>query len=804
MQYTLTDKDIKCYHCGEPCRDEQIVLEDKVFCCNGCKLVYEMLNENNLCTYYDLDENPGASMKTPLFREKFNYLDDASVIRQLVDFSDAGRSRVTFYIPSMHCSSCIWLLEKIYKLNPAIVQSRVNFVKKEASFTYKDSEISLRELVELLASIGYEPQISLKDLEGKKEQKANHSLYLKIGVAGFAFGNSMLLNFPEYLDAGNSLTPQFKYIFGFLNIALSIPVLLYSASGYYISAYKGLRRRILNIDVPIALGITVLLGRSVFEIVTQSGPGYLDSFNGLIFFLLLGRLFQDKTYATLSFERDYKSYFPVSVTVREGDGSKVIPISRLAIGDVVLLRNQELIPADAMLMADSAAIDYSFVTGESTPVEKYKNEIVYAGGRLRGPATEVRIIKNVSQSYLTKLWNSDTFNKDEEHPLSDLSDKVARYFTLVVLVIATLAGIWWYQVEWHKAIDVISAILIVACPCALALSIPFTFGNVMRIFGRNKFYLKNAAAIEEMWGINHIVLDKTGTLTWQSKPHVACSFSPDEQQRALIRSLASQSLHPLSRFIADYFSRAEQKAVETFKEVPGKGIEGRIDGHEVRMGNKTFVAGDRNVAFPENSSVVFVSIDGEYLGYMTIKNKYRPGIEKFLLELSGHYKISLITGDNASEKDYLYNLFNKLNIKATMKFDQSPNDKREYILHLQDSGDKPLMIGDGLNDAGALKQSDLGISISEDINAFSPACDAILDAGRFTWLPRFLRYGRMGYRIVLISFAISFLYNIVGISFAVSGYLSPLVSAILMPLSSISVVVFATVAARFTARKMGF
>ncbi len=763
-----------------------------------------MLEENNLCTYYDLDKNPGASMKTPLFREKFAYLDDALVIRQLVDFSDAGMSRVTFYIPAMHCSSCIWLLEKIYKLNPAIVQSRVNFVKKEASFTYKDSEISLRELVELLASIGYEPHISLKDLDEKKEKKANHSLYLKIGIAGFAFGNSMLLNFPGYLDAGNSLTPQFKYIFGYLNILLSVPVLFYSASGYYISAFKGLRRRILNIDVPIALGITVLLGRSVFEIVTQSGAGYLDSFNGLIFFLLLGRLFQDKTYATLSFERDYKSYFPVSVTVIEAGEKKVIPISGLSIGDVVLLRNQELIPADALLMSDRAAIDYSFVTGESEPVTKYKNEMVYAGGRLQGAAVEMRIIKHVSQSYLTKLWNSDTFRHEEEHPLSDLSDKVAQYFTIVVLMIAALAGIIWYQVEWHKAIDVISAILIVACPCALALSIPFTFGNVMRVFGRNKFYLKNAAAIEKIWGINHIVLDKTGTLTWQSKPQVVCSFDADEEQQSLIRSLASQSIHPLSRFIADHFARAANRHVEHFEELPGKGISGEVDGHIVRMGNKEFVAGDRPVEFPEDSSVVFISIDGRYLGYIKIKNKYRPGIEKFLLQLKKHYKISLITGDNASEKDYLYNLFTKLNIEATMKFHQSPHDKREYILHLQDSGDKPLMIGDGLNDAGALKQSDLGVSISEDINAFSPACDAILDAGHFTWLPQFLRYGRTGYRIVLLSFGISFLYNIVGMGFAVSGYLSPLVSAILMPLSSISVVVFTTLATRYTAGKMGF
>ncbi|RMH64671.1 MAG: HAD family hydrolase [Calditrichaeota bacterium] len=801
MSDTLINKDVKCYHCGEPCRDESIHLNDKVFCCSGCKLVYEMLEENNLCTYYDLDNAPGVTMRAPLFRDKFSYLDDPSIIQQLTDFSDGGISRVTFFIPSMHCSSCIWLLEKIYKLNPAIVNARVNFVKKEASFTYKDSEISLREVVELLASIGYEPQINLQDLETKRTQKANHSLYIKLGVAGFAFGNSMLLNFPEYLDVGNALTPHFRYLFGYLNILLSIPVLFYSASDYFISAYKGLRRRVLNIDVPIALGITALLARSVFEIITQSGAGYLDSFNGLVFFLLIGRVFQDKTYATLSFERDYKSYFPVSVTVKKGTTLQTIPLSKLAIGDVVRLRNQELIPADAILMADHAAIDYSFVTGESTPVEKYRNEIVYAGGKLVGATAEVRIIKNVSQSYLTKLWNSDTFQKEGHLTLSDLSDRVAQYFTLVVLALALLAGWYWWGVGWHKAIDVISAVLIVACPCALALSIPFTFGNVMRIFGRNGFYLKNTAAIEKMHDINHIVLDKTGTLTWQSKPDINLSFNPTPEEQRLIYTLASQSLHPLSRFIADYMATRPHETIRDFKEQPGMGIEAVIDGHLIRMGNRDFAASGVDVVFPENSSVVFISIDHHYRGYLTIRHKYRPGLEKFLTLLARDYKISLITGDNASEKDYLATLFKKLNIKATMLFHQSPHDKRNYILHLQAAGDKPLMIGDGLNDAGALKQSDLGISISEDINAFSPACDAILDAAHFTLFPRFLRFGRLGYQIVLISFALSFMYNIIGMGFAMSGMLSPLVSAILMPLSSITVVAFATGATRLSARK---
>lgn len=793
----------KCYHCGEICSDSHIRIDDKIFCCNGCKTVYQILDENNLCNYYDLEGSPGSTVLNPFNSESFAYLDDESVVEKLLDFSDAGMAAVTFFIPSIHCSSCIWLLEKVYELNPAITSSRVNFIKKEVRITFNKEKISLRQVVELLTSIGYEPKISLQSLEGYKNKKHNRSLYYKIGIAGFAFGNSMLFNFPEYLDIGHALTPHFKVIFGGLNILLSLPVLFYSASGYFKSAYQGLHNHSLNIDVPIVLGILVLLTRSIYEITSGMGPGYLDSFNGLIFFLLIGRLFQDKTYQSLSFDRDFKSYFPVSVTKIIAGAKRVVPISKLKIGDRLIVRNQELIPADALLLSESAQIDYSFVTGESRLVKKYKNEIVYAGGRLNDAAIEIQTIKHVAQSYLTKLWNSDTFEKQGTHHLSDLSDKVAGYFTFIIITIAAAAGIYWYRQSWQIAVNVVSAVLIVACPCALALSIPFTFGHAMRIFGKNKFYLKNIEAIETIHDITHIVFDKTGTLTWQNNPEVIFSRELDENEKIAIKSLVQNSIHPLSRFIYAHLENIPAKVVKDFVEIPGQGISGNVDGCKVCLGSPEWCGiSPLRTKDEENSSAVYLSINEREAGAVKIKSRYRPGLKDVLAQLAKKYKLSLISGDNDAEKGYLSQLFGELGIKGRMLFNQSPHDKRDFILRLQNAGEKVLMIGDGLNDAGALKQSDFGTSISEDINVFSPACDAILDANSFRRLPRFLNYAQDSYRIVLISFGISFLYNIVGMAFAVSGYLSPLVSAILMPISSISVVAFATVNTYILARKM--
>jgi len=804
MPNIQTDTKIRCYHCGASCLDTHFRIEDKIFCCNGCKTVYQLLDENQLCTYYDLDNSPGIKAANPFNRDAFAYLDDESVVEKLLDFSDADIASVTFFVPSIHCSSCIWLLEKVYEVDPGISSSRVNFVKKEVRITFNRAKISLRRVVELFASIGYEPQISLQSLEGYKNKKHNRSLYYKIGIAGFAFGNSMLFNFPEYLDIGNSLTTHFKLVFGGLNILLSLPVLFYSASGYFSSAFKGIKMRILNIDVPITLGIMVLLGRSLYEIISGLGPGYLDSFNGLIFFLLIGRLFQDMTYQSLSFDRDFKSYFPVSVTKLVAGIKRVVPISKLEIGDKLLVRNQEVIPADALLLSDSAQIDYSFVTGESRPTKKYKNEIVYAGGRLNDAATEIQTIKHVSQSYLTKLWNSDAFAKQGTHNLSDLSDKVAGYFTVIIIAIAAIAGIYWYQQDWHIAVNVVSAVLIVACPCALALSIPFTFGHTMRILGRKKFYLKNVEAIERIKDITHIVFDKTGTLTWQSNPEVVFSRELNKDEKIWIKSLVQNSIHPLSRFIYAHLESYAARTVKNFEEIPGQGITGYLDSHKLYLGSAKGCDGltDDDLK-QDDSSTVFFAVDGHKKGIVKIKSRYRPGLKDVLVRLVKNYKLSLISGDNEAEKGYLTQLFGELGIKGKLLFNQSPHDKRDFILRLQNAGEKVLMIGDGLNDAGALKQSDFGASISEDINVFSPACDAILDANNFKHLPDFLKFANDSFKIVLLSFGISFLYNIIGMAFAVSGLLSPLVSAILMPISSISVVVFATVTTHVLARRMG-
>lgn len=797
-----TNAYLKCYHCGDVCKDESIRIEDKIFCCNGCKTVFEILGQNKLCSYYNLEKNPGIS-PTFLHSTKFDYLEDRQTINQLIDFSDGNITKVTFEIPQMHCSSCIWLLEQLYKLNTGIKSSQVDFLKKKLSVSFDNSKISLKELVQLLASLGYEPQILLESAEKRDDSYKNRKLHYRIGVAAFCFLNIMLLSFPEYLgiDLSDALLKRF---FVYVNFFLSLPVFFFSAWEYFGSALKGLRKKIINIDFPISLGIFVLFIRSVYEALSQTGAGYFDSLSGLVFFLLIGKLFQEKTYGALNFERNYKSFFPLSVTIKNNDGEKSIPVSKLVVGNRIVVRKDEIIPADSILFNGNGKIDYSFVTGESKPVEKVSGEMIYAGGKQIGGAIELEIIKEVSQSYLTQLWNDDVFTQKSESEFTHFSNVVSKYFTIIILLIASIASIVWITNDIGRAINVFTAVLIVACPCALALSVPFTLGNTLRIFGRNKFYLKNIDAVEELGRVNSIVFDKTGTLTKPGKSGISFHGKVLNQfEQKIIKSLVRNSMHPLSRKIFSALEGDELYPVTSFDETAGIGLSGMVYGRNVKLGSfQMFKEGESNLFSMKetNSSRVYLSIDEEVLGFFEISNAYREGIEYVFSELGTKYKLSLLSGDNEAEK---LNLLKYFRDESQLYFNQSPANKLEYVNKLQNEGTKVVMVGDGLNDAGALKQSDVGIAVTEEAGNFSPASDAILAAEKLHLLPNFINFSVTSNRIIFISFAISFVYNLIGLGFAVQGMLSPIVAAILMPLSSISVVAFATLSTNLLAKKRG-
>lgn len=790
-----------CYHCGSECPDDSPVLDNKSFCCDGCQTVYRILSRHQLCQYYDIDQpsgpvRPGTPQKTnPAGRgqSRLEFLDHPDIMAQLLEFSGDSIAKVQFYIPTIHCSSCLWLLEHLYRINPAIGQSRVDFLKKQVHISYNPAQLTLRQLVELLSSVGYEPLISLNDVVKSGQKTANRPFLYRLGVAGFCAGNIMLFSFPEYLGLDD---PAFKNLFGMINLVLAIPVVFYSASGYFESVWAGLRKGIINIDLPILLGILVAFFRGTYEVLALGGAGYFDSLTGLIFFLLCGKWFQQRTHEFLSFERDYKSYFPLAVTVVRADGETIVPVAQLRRGDRIRVRNHELIPADGLLYKGQASVDYSFVTGESEPEPKEPGALLYAGGRQVGEAIELEVVREVSQSYLTQLWNNDAFRKADTSRIRTFADAVGKYFTLTVMVVATGAGLYWYtHNDPARAVNAFTAVLIIACPCALSLSYPFALGNGLRLLGKRRLYLKNADVIEQMAACDTIVFDKTGTLTVPQAVVTETFNRPlNRAERAMILSVVRQSAHPLSRALANHLSGPAPIPVEELREVPGQGIQAVVANQIIRIGTRSFV-GSSAASKPNEpaQTSVHVRIGAEYRGDFGFPNQYRPGLDALLTDLRATHSLYLLSGDTGHAQAELTHWFPK---DGQMHFNCRPPEKLAFIAHLQANGRRVMMVGDGLNDAGALKQADVGIAVTDDTIQFTPSSDAILEARSLVQLPRFLRYCRFGMRLIRFSFVVSLVYNGIGLSYALFGHLSPVIAAILMPISSATMLLISTMGMR--------
>ena len=802
-------KTTTCYHCNDECSDEIIENDGHAFCCNGCSTVYQLLQDVGLNEAYangPLGIRPEEGSNTELA-----YLDNEEVKQNLLDFSDGRMARISFELPAIHCSACVYLLERLERLNKGVKHCEVNFPKKTANILFDETEVSLKELVILLHSIGYAPNLNLaKSSETKEKPVVDRTLIYKIGVAGFCFGNIMLLSFPEYLIGNSELESKWSTLFNYLNLALVLPVVLYAGRDYLVSAYKGLKVRHVNMDVPVSIGILAIFGRSAFDILSGAGPGFLDSLAGFVFFLLIGKWYQAKTYSGLSFERDYKSFFPIAVNRIGTDGQvDAIMIKHLLTGDEIQIHNDELIPCDCELLSEKASIDYSFVTGEAAPSSKLEGNRIYAGGKNRGSVIRLRVLKPVSSSYLTSLWNSSDVDKDTEAPpLLNFSNKIASWFSAAVLSIATITAVYWLVVDPTNWLNTTTAVLIIACPCALALSIPFTYGSMLRHFGRHGFFVRSVEAIAKLGQIDSIVFDKTGTITIRQKGSVIFSGEKltEEQLEALV-NVARQSLHPLSKTFAAASPKTPQRQVVGFTENAGVGIYGMVNGILVELKNPNNLSETERNTFENwqtdhhGMGKTAVLINGHLHARVEFTTSYRIGLHQTIERLKEKNKVWLLSGDNDGEAVALSNQLIAGFEKDHMFFNMDPHQKREWVEKQQtDNSTKVLMVGDGLNDAGALRAAHFGISIAEDNSQFTPASDGILTASSFEKLPHLIALAKQSRNIVLGAFALSMVYNVIGIAVAVQGLLSPVVAAILMPLSSVSIVVFTTLSTTILAK----
>ncbi len=780
-----------CAHCGDPCSTE-ILDGDEAFCCAGCRSVYVLLRDHDLCTYYDLGSNPGISMKKGAVRTDMEALDDPAIFRTFVEYSDLRFVRVRFTIPAMHCASCVWLLERLSSFDAGILHTETDVLRKTVRVDFDPAVTTLRSVAELLSSLGYEPLV--KPVATATDGRERRAIYQRLGVAGFATGNVMLFGIARYL-AGDGLSSSLTTMFSIFAVLLSIPVLVYSAAPWLRSAWAAIGRRALNLDVPVAIGILVLFFRSVADIVTGHGEGFLDSFNGLVFLLLVGRLFQQKAFDAVSFDRTYRSFFPLSVRVERNGSTPAVPVDDVVVGDVMVVRNGETIPCDGTVLSPVGYLDYGFVTGESLPIECTSGAAVFAGGKVVGTAIRIAATNIVSHGYLASLWERAT-PRIRISSLLTLSDTFGRWFTVVAMLLAA-GGAIAQMPDVHMAVNVLTAVLIIACPCALTLAAPVTLGTAMGRLGERGIYLRSVGVLLDLDRCSTIVFDKTGTLTKSMHGLSYDGRSLADHEWMAVRSVAAQSMHPVSRSLAQAWP-VDETVCATAHEVAGRGMTGRAYGHDVVIGSSTLVeemCPDGRVD-DTTDGAAHIAVDGAYAGSIRLRSELREGISEMMGRLRERRSVRLLSGDGPRDRAMLLSMFDD----DEMSFGRQPADKVGHIDALRASGHTVLMIGDGLNDAAAMSAADTAIAVTDDTATLVPACDVIMNASALGELPALLRYARRMKNLIIATFCVSVVYNAVGLSLALGGMLTPLAAAILMPVSSLTVIGMSVAGARWYAR----
>jgi P-type Cu+ transporter len=785
-----------CRHCGEPCAAGAIATVDGDFCCRGCETVFSLLQRAGLGAFYSCEVTPGASQKQTERRDalRFAALDDPATADRLITFNDGTTARVTFAVPSIHCSSCVWLLEQLWRFDEGITRSEVDLLRRSVLVEFSPASTTLRRIAEQLTAVGYEPSLSPEDAPASVPA-SRRRLHLQIGVAGFAFGNIMLFSIPRYAN-GAPLDPAFQRTFDLLNIALAIPVLLFSAAPYFRTAWEAIRGRSMAIEVPVALGLAVLFVRSVFDIATGYSEGFLDSFAGLVFFLLLGRLFQQKVFDRIAFDRTYRSFLPLSVRVERPSGVDLVPLAQVKPGDCIQIRPGEVVPADSVLVSRAGSrIDYAFVTGEQTPIELAAGDVVRAGGRAVD-LMRLRVSRDVSHSHLASLWNNPIFAKTKSRWLTEVASRFGAWFTLGAIGLAIAGAVVWWPDAGASA-SVATAVLIIACPCALTLSAPLTLGTAMGLMGRRGLYLKHPAVAFDLSRIDVIAFDKTGTLTETGERRIIESSLPSSRAWTLIRELAMHSTHPVSRAIVNYGDVGAdlETRVTDVHEIAGQGITGVADGMCLAIGSAQLTGihpADPGMA----ADRTFVRA-GDETGWIRMSSAVRPGVERAARTLSRSHSVHLLSGDHDGERSRWIDIFG-----SQMRFRQTPQDKLDFIKAEHDAGHHVMMIGDGLNDSGALAAADVGIAVSDHTACIVPACDAVIAGDRVAHLSAFVRYATRARTVVFVCFLVSVLYNTVGLTLALGGELTPIASAILMPVSSLTIIAVSSGAMQWSARRM--
>ncbi len=796
-----------CFHCGLPVPEGFVTTvridgEDRAMCCHGCQAVAAAIVAAGHENFYRVrtEASPSGQNLVPDFLRETEVYDLPEVQSQFVQSPDAETREASLILEGITCAACVWLNEQYIAALPGVKDVRVNYATQRALVRWDETRIKLSEILQAIQKIGYRALPYNPDQQQEMHRRQRRQQQRRLAIAGLFGMQVMMLSISLYAGAWSGMERDFEQFFRWLSLALTLPVILYSATPFFLAAWRDLKRWRVAMDLPVSLAIVVAFLSSALATLNGQGEVYFDSVVMFVFFLSASRYFESvaRQRCAASVEKLVQS-MPLMTTRLAGAGAvgEAVAAATLAIGDRVLIRPGETVPADGEIESGQSAVDESLLSGESLPLARGPGDRLLGGSINIGNPLQMRVSAVGADTVMAEIQRTIERAQADKPPLARMADRVAAHFiSIVLLVVACVALFWW----WHdpaRWFEIALAVLIVSCPCALSLATPTAISATLGRMQSAGLLVKQAAALEKMNHVTHVVFDKTGTLT-EGKPTLEQVICNPDFDRAhcleLAAGLERHSEHPLARVLVQAADAGVAREVSKIVNMAGAGISANIDGAEYFIGSSDFIASQTGAAVPgewmdgiarDAVTAVVLARSDCVMAMFTFTDRLRDDAPALIDSLRQMGKsIVLMTGDRAASAAQVAAKTGIDDYRAQM----SPLDKMESVQALQADGACVLMVGDGLNDAPVLARADVSIAMGGASSLAKTSADIVLIANRLQAVAQAIGMSARTQSVIRQNMAWALLYNFGAIPAAALGLVAPWLAAIGMSVSSLIVV----------------
>ncbi len=783
---------IPCSHCHLEFDPSVMIKEgDLNFCCNGCQGVYHLLQDKGLESFYEKSKNSPLAPPLQNYADSSSF-DSPSFYDKFVKINNEGFSEVSLIIKGIHCSACVWLNEKALSKMDGVIEANINFTNNKATIVWADNVVKLSKIIDMIRAIGYDAFAYDAMTQEEYVNKERKAYYLKMAVAIFASMNIMWIAVAQYAGYFSGITQDVKTMLNIAEWILSTPVLFYSGWVFFRGAYYGLKAKVVNMDLLVATGALLTYIYSIYITIMQHGEAYFDSVSMIITFVLIGKFLEvlSKKSAADTLDTITKNIPSEARVIKDGIIVEC-KLDDVQVGDTVVVSSGEKVLLDGEILKGSGSFDESSLTGESNPVYKSAGMSVVSGTTSIDADVYFMATKDFKHSTLSNIVSLLESAINKKPKIQQMANRLSEYFSSVILILAlvTFLGWWIWPNSFETSFMVAVSVIIIACPCALALATPVATLVGLSISASRGILFKEAAGLETMATIDTLVLDKTGTITI-GKPEVIKEHIYREFDKNLLYSMAKSSKHPISKGVSEYIKEQNENIGEVifdeYIQIPAKGIEAKYNNINILGGNLKFLNEhgiDTDIEVDETA--FYFVINNELAAVYELKDKIKEGIEELISNMrQKRIEVVLLSGDHCN---ITRNIAGEVGIKNFL-YEQTPQDKAEYIKTIHNNGKKVVMVGDGVNDILALASADIAIAMGSGSDIAVEVGDVVLLDDSLKSLNDAFKISQTTFGLIKQNLLISLVYNAVTIPLAMAGYIIPLFAAISMSLSSLLVV----------------